>query len=139
MRPHERLNLTLRVLLESGVVAALAYWGVYTGGSGAEKVILGVAAPLVGFGVWGAFDFRRAGRFAEPLRLAQELVVSLLAALALYAAGSHLLAVGLAALSVLYHALVYATGARLLQPRPAPNGPSEIASSGYPGTDARAG
>jgi hypothetical protein len=54
---------------------------------------------------------------AEPLRLIQELVVSFLAALALYAAGPHVLGVALAVLSVVYHALVYLSGEGLLKPR----------------------
>jgi hypothetical protein len=70
----------------------------------------------MGFGFWGALDFRGAGRFAEPLRLAQEIVVSLLAALAWYGAGRPVLGIALAVLSVVYHALVYLSGARLLQP-----------------------
>jgi hypothetical protein len=41
-----------------------------------------LGAPLVGFGFWGAVDFHQAGRFAEPLRLIQELAISALAAVA---------------------------------------------------------
>lgn len=41
-------------------------------------------------------DFHRAGRLAEPLRLLQELAVSGLAAVALYAVGQHLLGWALA-------------------------------------------
>jgi hypothetical protein len=77
--------------------------------------VLGVGAPVIGFGLWGAVDFRWARRLAEPLRLVQELAVSGLAALGLYAAGREVLGVALAALSVGYHALVYASGARLLK------------------------
>jgi hypothetical protein len=43
------------------------------------------------------------------------MVLSLLAALALYSAGLHALAWGLALLTVAYHALVYVTGQRLLK------------------------
>jgi hypothetical protein len=111
----ERLNLGLRVLLESGVVAALAWWGVRTGGTTGAEVALGIAAPVVGFGLWGAVDFHQAGRFAEPLRLVQELAISGLAAAAWYAAGRHVAGVALAALSLLYHASVYASGQRLLE------------------------
>ena len=106
----ERLNLTLRALMEIGVVCGLAYWGHRTGG-----VILAVAAPVVGFGFWGAVDFRRAGRAAEPLRLIQELVISGLAAVAFYVAGRHALGWTLATTSVAHHVLVYATGNRLLK------------------------
>jgi hypothetical protein len=108
----------LRVLMEIGVVAALAFWGVHLGGSTAAAIVLGIAAPAFGFGFWGAIDFHQAGRLAEPLRLLQELAVSLLAALALYSTGRHALGLALGGLSVIYHLLVYATGERLLKPRP---------------------
>ena len=116
MTPSQRLNLALRVCLEVGIVAALAYWGIETGESTLAKALLGIGAPLVGFGIWGAVDFRGAGRAAEPLRLAEELAISALAALALLAAGQPALAIALAALSLLYHALVRASGERLLKP-----------------------
>jgi hypothetical protein len=73
-------------------------------------VLLGVGAPLVGFGFWGAVDFHRA-RHAEGLRLPQELVVSGLAAVAWYASGAHLLRVALAAWSILYQRLSCARSA----------------------------
>ncbi len=102
-------------------MAGLAYWGVHTGDSTAAKVALGIVAPLVGFGIWGAIDFRQAGRLAEPLRLVEELVISGLAALALYSTGLHALGIALALLSVVYHALVYLQGARLLEPKHQPS------------------
>ena len=111
----QKLNLTLRVLLEVGVVAGLAYWGVHAGQSTSAQVLLGIGAPLGGFGFWGAVDFHRS-RHPEVLRLMQELVISGLAAAACYAAGGHALAFALATLSVVYHVLVYASGARLLRP-----------------------
>ena len=114
--PFQWLNLTLRAVLEASVVVALAYWGVRAGENAAGKLLLGIGAPSLGFGFWGAVDFRRAGRFAEPLRLAQELAISALAAAALYAAGRPALGFALAALSIAYHGLVYASGARLLAP-----------------------
>ena len=101
--------------MEFGVVVALAWWGASVGTSTATRVLLGITAPLVGFGFWGAVDFHQAGRWAEPLRLIQELVISLLAAAAWYAAGQHLLGWALAGLSVVYHIAVYATGGRLLK------------------------
>ena len=116
MSPLQRLNLTLRALLEAGVVAGLAYWGVHAGDTVGGKILLGVGAPVLGFGFWGAVDFRQAGRFAEPLRLAQERAVSGLAAVALHVAGQPALGIALAALSIVYHGLVYASGARLLAP-----------------------
>jgi uncharacterized protein DUF2568 len=116
MSAMQKVNLTLRVLLELGVVAALAYWGVHAGQSGFAKVLLGIGAPLVGFGLWGAVDFHRSGH-GEILRLVQELLISGLAAAAWYAAGPHGLAIALATLSIVYHTFVFASGERLLKPR----------------------
>jgi Protein of unknown function (DUF2568) len=108
--------LTLRSLLELGIVVALAYWGVHTAWSTGTKIVLGIAAPAAGFGFWGAVDFRGAGRLAEPARLIQELAVSGLAAIAWFAAGEHVLGLLLGTLSLAYHAVVYASGSRLLKP-----------------------
>jgi hypothetical protein len=115
LSPLDTLTLALRVLMEVGIVVGLAYWGAHAGGTTAERILLGIAAPVIGFGFWGAVDFHQAGRLAEPLRLIQELVVSGLAALALYATGRHAVGVGLAGLSLVYHALVYLSGRTLLQ------------------------
>lgn len=111
----QRLNLTLRALMELGVVAALATWGFHAGTGTGAKSALGIGAPLLGFGFWGTVDFHQAGRFAELLRLTQELLISGLAALAWHAAGQPILGWSLAILSVLHHALVYAQGDVLLE------------------------
>ena len=113
-------TLVLRVLMEAGIVAAFAWWGYRTGAGTGMKILLAVGAPAVGFGFWGAVDFHQAGRLAEPLRLLQELAVSALAAVALYAAGQHLLGWALGLLSAAYHALVYLQGGRLLKHRSRP-------------------
>ncbi len=99
-------------------MAGLATWGVHAGHGPTASTAFGVLAPLVGFGVWGAVDFRNAGRLAELLRLAEELTISALAAAAFAAAGQVGLGATLGALSVGYHALVYATGQRLLDGGP---------------------
>ena len=117
LSPIAWLNLALRAAMEAGVVLGLAYWGSQAGSSSVEKVALAVGAPVLLFGFWGLVDFHQAGRAAEPLRLVQELVISGLAALALWSAGQPLLGLVLAVLSVVYHALVYATGGRLLKSR----------------------
>ena len=111
------LNLGLRALMETGIVVGLGYWGYQTGSSGVSRIILAIGTPLVGFGFWGAVDFHQAGRAAEGLRLLQELVVSGLAALAIWSAGSPVLGALLAAVSVVYHTLVYGSGGRLLKAR----------------------
>lgn len=113
------ITLTLRVTMEAAVVVALVWWGYQTGGNGAARVILAVIAPAVGFGIWGAVDFHQAGRYAEPLRLIEELLISGIAALALSAAGASALGWSLAGLSALYHVLVYVRGERLLKPHAA--------------------
>ena len=101
--------------MEAGIIAAFGYWGYHTGTSTVGKVLLAVGAPVLGFGFWGAVDFHQAGRLSEALRLIQELVISGLAAVALYAAGQHVLGWALASVSVVYHVLVYAHGGRLLK------------------------
>ena len=114
-------TLVLRVLMEAGIVAAFAYWGYRAGAGTGMKILLAAGAPALGFGFWGAVDFRQAGRLAEPLRLLQELAISGLAAVAVYAAGQHLLGWALGLLSAAYHALVYLQGGRLLKHRSSPH------------------
>ncbi|MGA7227023.1 MAG: YrdB family protein [Acidimicrobiia bacterium] len=109
------LNVGLRALMELGIVIAFAVWGFQTADSTVMKVILAAGAPVLVFGFWGLVDFRAAGRVGEPLRLIQELVVSGLAAVAWYGSGQHFLGLALAAVSIVYHTLVYAIGDRLLK------------------------
>lgn len=111
------LNLALRALMEIGIVIGLAYWGFQMGSGPIERIGLAIGAPLIGFGFWGAVDFHQAGRAAESLRLAQELTVTGLVTLALWSAGLPIPGLLMAAISIVYHALVYATGGRLLKPR----------------------
>lgn len=117
LSPLRLFNLVFRVLMETGIVAALGYWGVQTGTSTGTKIALGLSAPILGFGFWGAVDFHRAGRLAEQLRLLQELAISGLAAVALYTTGQHALGWALALLSLVHHALVYLLGGRVLERR----------------------
>ena len=109
------INLTLRAIMELGIVLAFGYWGYQTGDGTAMKVLLAIAAPIVGFGFWGAVDFHQAGRLSEPLRLVEELVISGLAAAALYVAGQHTLGLLLGLLSIVYHASMVLSGERLLK------------------------
>ena len=115
MTTTQRLSLGLRVLMEVGVVLALGYWGFHTGHGTGPKLLLGIGAPLLGFGFWGAVDFH-SRRHAEVMRLIQELAISGLAALACYATGQRALGIALGALSVGYHLFVYASGETLLEP-----------------------
>jgi Protein of unknown function (DUF2568) len=114
-RARVAVTVSLRALLETGIVAGLAWWGFHAGGAGARGALLALASTAVGFGLWGLVDFRFAGAWAEPLRLVWELAISAAAAAALIAAGRPALGWSLAVLSAAYHALVYALGGRLLQ------------------------
>ena len=106
----------LRGFMELGVVLAFAYWGIQAGKSMLTKLLLGIFAPLIMFGFWGLVDFRQAGSLSEALRLVQELIVSGLAAVALFVAGRPILGWILGSVSIVYHALVYISGDRLLNP-----------------------
>ncbi len=116
------ITLSLRVLMELGIVAALATWGFHTGSSTGSRIALAIGASVVGFGFWGLVDFHQAGRWSEPLRLVEELAISGLAAAAWYVAGRHALGWALGVVSIAYHGLVYAQGGRLLK-RPGPAHP----------------
>ena len=111
-------NLALRAIMETGIVAAFAYWGFQSGQTTGMKILFAIGAPILGFGFWGAVDFHQAGRMAEPLRLIEELFISGLAAVALYEAGQPVLGWVLGALSIVYHLLVYLSGGRLLKTQP---------------------
>lgn len=109
------LNVGLRALMELGIVVALGYWAFKTGEGAPMKILLSVAAPLFGFGIWSLVDFRNAGSLAEPLRLIEELTISGLAALAWYGAGAQTMGWALGIISIVQHVLVYALGGALLK------------------------
>lgn len=111
----QKLNLILRSAIEAGIVLAFGWWGYHAGSSQVVKIILMIATPVFGFGFWGLVDFHQLGKMAEPARLLQELVISGLAALALYISEEKVLGIILAVLSVVYHGLVYLSGNRLLK------------------------
>ena len=114
LRALRWMNVGLRAVMELAIVIALAWWGFHIS-DGVERYVLAILAPVVGFGIWGAIDFRSVGAHAERLRLLEELAISFLAAAAWYVAGEEALGVGLAALSIVHHALVYLLGERLLK------------------------
>jgi Protein of unknown function (DUF2568) len=104
-------NLGLKFLLELCMLAALAYWGAQAAGSTAGDVLLAVAAPLAAAVVWGAFAAPRAPRrLQRGPRLALELGVFAVAAVALAAAGATVLAVVFAGAVVVNAALLAALG-----------------------------
>jgi hypothetical protein len=87
-------NDGLAFLLELAALAALGYWGFHVGRGVPVKVVLGIGVPLLAAVVWGLFAAPRA-TFTLPLAglLAVKVLVFGAAAVALYAAGRHTLAV----------------------------------------------
>ena len=109
------INLGLRVTMELGIVLAFGYVGYYIGRNTIQKILLCIFIPAIGFGFWGLVNFHQFGKYAETLRLGQELLVSGLAAFALYLTGMHRCGLALGILSIIYHALVYLNSERLLK------------------------
>ncbi len=108
-------NITLRGIMEAGIIAAFGYWGYHIGKSVSMKIMLGIGAPILGFGFWGMVDFHQAGSASETLRLIEELIISGLAAAGLYIAGQHILGWVLIMISIIHHTLVYLLGEKLLK------------------------
>ena len=98
-----------------GIVASMVYWGIETGNNITMKIILGVIAPLVIFGIWGLVDFKKHVSHPEWFRLGEELILSFLAAYALYSIGREFLCWILISISIIHHVLVYLTGKTLLK------------------------
>lgn len=109
------INVVLRALMETGIVLAFGYWGFHTGHNNITHILLGILTPLIAFAFWGFVDFHNAGKFSELYRLLQELIISLLAAFAVYSKGALVFGISLAILSLVYHALVYLNGDRILK------------------------
>lgn len=117
MSPIKWINIGLRGLMEAGIVISFSYWGYHLVENSTLKIVLAVVIPLVGFGFWGLVDFHQLKKASETLRLIQELIISGLAAVALYSTGAHILGWCLGVLSILHHALTYILGDRLIKQR----------------------
>src|SRR5215203_3091530 len=105
-------NDGVRFLLELAVLAALAYWG-FAEFDGVVQWVLGLGAPLLVGGVWGAFVAPKASRpTVDPVRLTLELAVFGSGITALRAAGSTALALVFAALVVVHLGLTFALDQR---------------------------
>lgn len=95
-------NLALMLLLELGVLLALAYWGFLLGPGLAAKIGLGLGTPLLAALVWGMFGAPRSARRLRGIWYQLLKVVFFgSAALALYAAGSRALGIVFALVFVL--------------------------------------
>jgi|SRR5215467_15906353 len=104
-------NLALAFFLELGVLAALGFWGFQTGQGTIARIALGIGAPVVAVVVWALFGSPQATWHLDGiLRLLLEVVFFGSAAVALFAAGQHVLGVVFALLFVLNTALASAMG-----------------------------
>lgn len=108
------LNLALRFLLEVAALVAIGYWG-FDQHSGIWRFVVGIGGPVIAAVIWGTFavpdDPSRSGRAPVPipgvLRLVLELSLFGFAVWALYDAGSPILALVLASITIAHYALSY--------------------------------
>jgi hypothetical protein len=105
--------------METGIIIAFGFWGLNEGSTTMTKIAFCILTPVIGFGFWGLVDFHQMGKWAEPLRCTQEILISALAAFLLYQAGAFLYSYILILLSILYHLLIYVNGERLLKKKTA--------------------
>src|SRR6516165_9724484 len=95
-------NLALAFFLELGVLAALGFWGFQTGQGTIARIALGIGAPAVAVVVWALFGSPLATWHLDGIfRLILEVVFFGSAAVALFAAGQHVLGVAFVLLFVL--------------------------------------
>jgi Protein of unknown function (DUF2568) len=95
-------NLTLTFLLELGVLVALGYWGFQTGQGTIASIGLGIGAPVLAVVVWWLFGAPKAKWHLNGVyRLLLEVIFFGSAAVALFAAGQHVLGLAFALVFVL--------------------------------------
>ena len=113
MAATRSIALALKLVLELGMLAALAYWGAQAGGSAAVDVLLAVAAPLAAAVVWGLYAAPRSPRrLALGPRVVLESCVFAVAAVALAVAGAPVLAAIFAVLVAVDTALLVSSEAQ---------------------------
>ena len=95
-------NLALAFFLELGVLAALGYWGFQTGQGTIAKIGFGIGAPVLAVVIWWLFGAPQAmWHLNGVFRLLLEVIFFGSAAVALYAAGQHVMGVAFALVFVL--------------------------------------
>jgi Protein of unknown function (DUF2568) len=100
-------NLALAFFLELGVLVALGYWGFQTGQGTIAKIGLGIGASVLAVVIWWLFGAPQAmWHLNGVFRLLLEVIFFGSAAVALYAAGQHVMGVAFALLFVLNTVLV---------------------------------
>ncbi len=104
-------NLALSFFLELGVLAALGFWGFQTGQGTIARIALGIGVPAVAVIVWALFGSPQATWHLDGIfRLILEVIFFGSAAVALFAAGQHVLGATFALLFVLNTVLAAAFG-----------------------------
>jgi uncharacterized protein DUF2568 len=113
-------NDGLRFFLELSALAAVAYWG-WSEHAGVWRWVLVVAGPLAIALVWGQWVAPKARiRARDPWKLLLELLVFGSAVAALAGAGGPVLAIMLAAATLLHLSLTFALGQRDMSPSAPP-------------------
>jgi len=111
MAAIKAVNAAVRFLVELCALGALGYWGFRAGSAAAVKIALGIGIPVLATVVWMIFGAPGAPRQLPGLRrLVLEVLILGGAALALYAAGSHVLALAFAAVVLVNETVLYSLG-----------------------------
>jgi hypothetical protein len=104
-------NLALAFLLELCVLAALVFWGFSTGSGTLAKIALGIGVPVLAIIIWALFGAPRGPWHLNGIwYLLLKIVFFGSAAVALYAAGQHVLGVVFALVFVMNTTLLYVWG-----------------------------
>lgn len=104
----KQANLVLALLLELGVLAALADWGFAMGSTMPMKIGLGVGAPVVAIIVWAIWGAPRSGHRLQGISYwLLRLVFDAAGAAALYVVGQRTLSAVFALAAVLNCLLGY--------------------------------
>ncbi|MEZ4671640.1 MAG: YrdB family protein [Anaerolineae bacterium] len=102
MQILKSVNLALAFLLELGMLAAYAYWGFNASSETVIRIVVGIGLPVLAATIWGIFLAPRSSRrLTRNPRVAAELAMYALAALALAAAAQPTLAVTFAVVVVI--------------------------------------
>jgi hypothetical protein len=108
MNSLKMVNLALSFLLELAMVVAFGVWGYHVDGTTLLKWALGLGLPLIIMVFWGIFMAPKASsRLSWPWVPIIAVVLFLLAALALYAAGYKTQGLIMAVLAVINTTLVF--------------------------------
>ena len=98
----KQANLALALLLELGVLASLAYWGLAIGSTILLKIVLSIGAPALAIFIWAMWGAPRSERRLQGLAYwLLRIIFDAAGAEALYAAAQHTLGVAFALVAAL--------------------------------------